>query len=524
MAISTEAKVGLLVVAAAAGLGWLSVQSGAIGSSITQSFRNLETEFSTVDGINIGSKVKMAGVQVGEVIDIELTPTGSAIIRISVDKDVPLANNVRAQIASTGLIGERFIALITEGTVDGALPKTAVRIPSAGTVSPEDIANNFAKVSDDLQEITASLRHAVGGPENSRKLAQIVTSFEGFSTRLDHLLGDEIQPGQIGKIVDNLATFSDSLGADGGDILTDMKASMESLRTILGSNEGQAAEMVKNINTTASNLAEITERLKNGEGALGRMLAEDGGMLNNFESASGDIKEIAQKINSGEGTLGKLVNDPQTVEKIEKALDSIGGITQRIESFRTEVAFEGYHLPAEEVGKGHFTLTLAPRPNRYYVLGVTGDGFASEEERFKDSGDANPSFNNEEFGGTVKFTAQFGHVYENAFLGKDLGLRVGVKDSTFGIGVDMKRIETPFWGHFVDISADLYDFGAEYTGRSSSENPHLDVTARVNIIDKSFYGIVGYDNVLNQKYASPFVGVGWKFQDDDLKYLVGSAL
>jgi hypothetical protein len=30
--------------------------------------------------------------------------------------------------------------------------------------------------------------------------------------------------------------------------------------------------------------------------------------------------------------------------------------------------------------------------------------------------------------------------------------------------------------------------------------------------------------VMNQEYGSPKIGIGIKFQDDDLKYFVGSAL
>ena len=46
----------------------------------------------------------------------------------------------------------------------------------------------------------------------------------------------------------------------------------------------------------------------------------------------------------------------------------------------------------------------------------------------------------------------------------------------------------------------------------------------MDVIGNTVYGVAGYDNVLNGEYGSPFVGVGMRFQDDDLKYVLGQAL
>lgn len=520
---TTETKVGALVVAAAIGIGWLTMQSGSIfGAGLTQDNRFLESEFSDVEGIAVGSSVKMAGVQVGEVTDIELSPSGYATIRFSVEDEIPLASNVSAQIASSGLIGEKFIALITEfGAAQDLLGENVVRIPSTGSANPADIASNFAKVSDDLEEITAALRGALGGPENAGKLKNIVNSMENVTTRLDGILNDEIQQNKIKDIVDGLADFSNSLKAEGGTIIDDVKASAQSMRTILEDNEGNAAHMIQNMGIAAKNLASITARLEAGEGPLGQLMQGENNMVADLQQAAADLKEITAKVNKGEGSIGKLINDPATVEKIEGALDSLAGFSERVENFRTEVDFHGYSLTNEGVSKGRFGITLAPRPTRYYVIGVTGDGFAAEEN--KDFG-ADPAFQQQDFGNSLKFTLQFGHVYQNAFMGQDVGFRIGVKDSAFGVGIDMKQLPTPFFGHFVDISADLYDFGGENSGAGSNQNPHLDLTAKVNLVDKTIYAIGGYDDVFNDKYGSPFIGLGFRFQDDDLKYLVGQAL
>lgn len=494
MRLTSETKVGILVIAAVIGLGWMTVKSGSLGGGLnTEGTRKLESAFSNVDGIIVGTPVKMAGVQVGQVSQIELKSTGEAVIHFKVKENVPLPSNVKAAIDSTGIIGDKFVALTTDFAPEGALGKAVKRIPSASTAAPEDIADNFAKVSDDLEEVTKSLRSALGGPEGAAKLQQIING---------------------------LSTFSANLESDSDVIFSDLKESVSSLRKILSSNEDQAQGMIGNFSVTAENLAKITTRLEKGEGTLGKLLNGDGDetgdLLADLQAAAKDMKEIAAKINGGEGSLGQLVNDSTTVERLNDALDGLSGATDRLNSFQTTVDFNAYSLMAEpSVGKGEFSVTLQPRPTRFYVLGVTADGFASEADNSNVGGD----FFGREFGEDIKFTAQFGHVFEDLILDQDIAVRVGLKDSTAGIGADTKLA---FFGHFVDVSADLYDFSGENTDRSNT--PHLDFKAKVNLLDNNLYAMAGYDNILNPDYGSPIVGLGFRFQDDDLKYLVGSAL
>ena len=107
-------------------------------------------------------------------------------------------------------------------------------------------------------------------------------------------------------------------------------------------------------------------------------------------------------------------------------------------------------------------------------------------------------------------------------LGRDIAVRAGLKDSTGGIGADTS-IPTPFdYVGDIALSTDVYDFSGSNT--PNSNQPHVDVKAKINLWEKMLYAVTGYDNILNQEYGSPIFGLGLRFQDDDLKYLVGSTL
>ena len=101
--MTNETKVGILVVAALAALVWLSVRSGTFGFGVGSApMRELSTEFRDVQGLNEGSKVKMAGVDVGEVQSVDLKPNGVAVLHYNVRESVALPADVSAQIATNG--------------------------------------------------------------------------------------------------------------------------------------------------------------------------------------------------------------------------------------------------------------------------------------------------------------------------------------------------------------------------------------------------------------------------------------
>lgn len=478
-----ELKIGLLVAASLGALGWLSVQSGTFGlGTSTTAMRDLSAVFSDVNGITAGSKVKMAGVEIGEVEAVKLQPNGTAILDIAVRRNVALPADVTAQVTTNGLIGERFVALVpgpagAQGQ-GGTLAATATMIPSSGIADTQAMGNNFAKVADDLSAMTTTLRQVLGSPENAAKLQTIIDGMSGFAGNLQ---GDSAMMGDLQR--------------------------------------------------TLANFRKISDDLAQGKGTLGQLIAGNGdaggmggamGSLNDLGNAAREIQQVMAKINNGQGTLGKLVNDPQTAEKLNDALDSFSSFSDRVEQIRTELAFEGSTYTGEEAGTGAFMLTLAPRPTRFYELGMTADGMASQSANRNDA--SNPYFGRD-FGKDTKFTAQFGHVFQKAALGNDVAVRVGLKNNSGGVGVDtygtLPKVGMVGGGK-VKYSADVYDFNGNDT--PGSDTPRVDLTARADLIGDTVYGLVGYDNAMNQEYGSPKIGIGIKFQDDDLKYLVGSAL
>jgi phospholipid/cholesterol/gamma-HCH transport system substrate-binding protein len=184
--MSAELKVGLLVVLALGALAWLSVKSGSFGLGAGNApMRELTSIFNDVKGITEGSKVKMAGVEVGKVDAVQLQSNGTAVLKFGVRRNVALPADVTAQIATNGLIGERFVALVPgpAGALGqgGALAESVGGIPSAGTADAQAIGTDFAKVADDLSAMTTTLRQVLGTPDNAAKLQQIIDGMSAFA-------------------------------------------------------------------------------------------------------------------------------------------------------------------------------------------------------------------------------------------------------------------------------------------------------------------------------------------------------
>ncbi len=79
----------------------------------------LTAEFENVEGINIGSDIRMAGIKVGSVTDQTLNSENfQAVLTMSIDRKLNLPDDSTAKVTSEGLLGAKFIALEPGGSDD----------------------------------------------------------------------------------------------------------------------------------------------------------------------------------------------------------------------------------------------------------------------------------------------------------------------------------------------------------------------------------------------------------------------
>jgi phospholipid/cholesterol/gamma-HCH transport system substrate-binding protein len=106
-----EYLVGLFVLLGLTAVSWLTIKIGS-GSLLGGPTYLIEARFTNAGGLNKGSSVLIAGVTVGRVESIRMDPTDySAIATLRVMDGLKLPTDTMASIKTTGLIGDKYVAL-----------------------------------------------------------------------------------------------------------------------------------------------------------------------------------------------------------------------------------------------------------------------------------------------------------------------------------------------------------------------------------------------------------------------------
>lgn len=131
---TTEILVGTAVLAAAIGFLFYATQvTGAAGAR--SGMVDYTASFRSVEGISIGTDVRMSGVKVGSVSALDLnTENFRANARISVRGDVALPDDTAVVVASEGLLGGSFVELLPGGSPFNLEPGSEIE-DTQGSVS-----------------------------------------------------------------------------------------------------------------------------------------------------------------------------------------------------------------------------------------------------------------------------------------------------------------------------------------------------------------------------------------------------
>ncbi|MFH0999024.1 MAG: outer membrane lipid asymmetry maintenance protein MlaD [Pseudomonadota bacterium] len=113
---SIEMAVGVFMLIGIACVGYLTIQLGKM-QWIGDNFYALEARFKSAAGLKTGSQVEIAGVQVGQVDAIRFDQTRQmAMVRLKIQKNIVLTDDVIASVKTSGLIGDRYIKLTPGGS------------------------------------------------------------------------------------------------------------------------------------------------------------------------------------------------------------------------------------------------------------------------------------------------------------------------------------------------------------------------------------------------------------------------
>lgn len=123
---TTEVLTGAGVLVIAAGFLVYMAQVGGIGAG-SSGDATYTASFRSVEGVGVGTDVRMAGVKVGTVLDLELDPqTFRAETVFSVDPGIELPEDTAAIISSEGLLGGSFVELQPGGSAFSLEPGSEI--------------------------------------------------------------------------------------------------------------------------------------------------------------------------------------------------------------------------------------------------------------------------------------------------------------------------------------------------------------------------------------------------------------
>ena len=489
---TTEAKVGVFVLVGLFLLAYMSFRIGGFDIGRDKGY-TVYALFDNATGLKKDVTVEIAGIEVGQVEGISLFKD-KARVDLRIASTVPLAMDCRALIRTKGVLGDKYIEIVPGSRGVPVLKDGGRIVKAASPTDVDQIISKIGDISDDIKKVTQTLGSVLGGEEGAGQLRQILGNFSEMSESLAKLTRENNV--QLQKMIENLTVFSTDLR----DVSTGNK---QNINAILAS----FADTAQKMNHTIAALQQISERIRRGEGSLGKLVTDDT-TVRHLDEALASLKSISTKIDQGAGTLGKLVNDSTTGERLDAALEGVNDYLAKNEAFKVFVDYRGDYLIEHQELKSTLNVRIQPSAEKYYLIGVTADTYGRYEKKDRTitrGGVATQVTEETWERGQLKFNAQIAKRYY------DFVVRGGLIESGGGFGLDYYMLDD-----------DLQFTFEAFTGEVD-RNPHLRVAAYYTFL-KFFYISLGYDDFISDRdRESPFVGIGIKFNDDDLKYLLSSA-
>ena len=193
-----------------------------IGNLTFGATRAYKAEFVNATGVVKGDDIRVAGVKVGVVKDIEIVDRTRALVSFTVDEDTAVTGGTFATIKYRNLVGQRYIALTQQIGDTGRLPDRAT-IPVDRTKPALDLTVLFNGFKPLFQALS---------PTDINKLSyEIVQVFQGESGTLEGLL-------------QHTASVTSTL-ADRDQVISDLIVNLNEVLDHVGDRDEQLSRLIE---------------------------------------------------------------------------------------------------------------------------------------------------------------------------------------------------------------------------------------------------------------------------------------
>lgn len=285
MKISKELRVGLMAIVAIAllifGYNFLK------GKNLLEDSRTFYAVYDQVEGLSPSSAVTISGLQIGSVTNIKIRNDAKLVVTMNIKNDFPFSKTSIAEIYGGDLIGGKSIAIVP----DFKNKKQAI---SGDTLQGEIEAGLLELVNDQLAPLQT-------------KVESVVSSVDTLVRSVNYVM----DTGTRESIKKSINDFNKTV--------MHLNSTAENVDFVLSEN-------LEDIQTTIHNASETSKKLKQFSDTLSKV--ELNKMVNDIDKTLVSIQNITQKIDQGDGSLGKLINDDKLYVNLEKASKQLEELLQ----------------------------------------------------------------------------------------------------------------------------------------------------------------------------------------------------
>ena len=285
MKLSSFFKVGtftvIVILVSWWGIKWLGGQNILLSNNIYTVY------YDDVTGLMESSRVKMRGVEIGNVRSIKLL-NDKVEVELSIDGEYAdmIPDNSVAEIASAGLMGGMEIYII-QGDSEKSMP-------DGGTFEGRVRADMLGSLADKGGELLEGLNVTVDNlntllEANGENLGQLVANLESVTASIDQML----------------TASSENIEGALGDL--------HAFTTMLSESSANIEAMITNLETFSGDLA-------------------DADLVNKLSSTVDSLNGVLSTIENKEGSVGKLLNDAELYDSLTTASDNLGLLLEDVKA------------------------------------------------------------------------------------------------------------------------------------------------------------------------------------------------